>query len=99
MATLMPVIEYSLTPCRDRQLDTAGTCAPTKTPVGLLRNARKSQPACSIVSHAQFSSIRTCGSVCFNSLWDIPNSARSKSSSSPLRISPSQGLASRPGPD
>ena len=46
MATLMPVMEYSLTPCWGRQLDTAGTCAPMKTPVELLRSAWKSQPAC-----------------------------------------------------
>ena len=38
IATLMLVTEYSLTPCRGRQLDTAGSWAPMKTPVGLLRS-------------------------------------------------------------
>ena len=38
IATLIPMTEYSLTPCWGRQLDTAGTWAPMKTPVGLLRS-------------------------------------------------------------
>ena len=38
IATLMLVTECSLTPCRGRQLDTAGSWAPMKTPVGLLRS-------------------------------------------------------------
>ena len=37
MARLMPETEYSVTPCCGRQLDTAGTWDPMKTPVGLLR--------------------------------------------------------------
>ena len=95
----MPDTEFSVTPCCGRQLDTAGTWDPTKTPVELLRSACRSQPTCSMASQAQLSSILTWGSVCRSSLWDKPKNARSNSSSSSSRINPSYGLANRPGPE
>ena len=99
IARLMVVTSNGPAPCIGRQLATAGTCAPMKIPVGLLRNACRSQPTRSKVSHAQVSSIRSCGSVITISFCDIPNRARSKSFSPSLRISPSQGLANRLGPE
>ena len=63
IARLMVVTSKGPAPCIGRQFATAGTCAPMKTPVGLLRNACRLQPTRSKVSHAQVSSIRTWGSV------------------------------------
>ena len=99
IARLMVVTSNGPAPCIGRQLATAGTCAPMKIPVGLLRNACRSPPTRSKVSHAQVSSIRSCGSVITISFWDILKRARSKSFSPSSRISPSQGLANRLGPE
>ncbi len=63
MATLMLAMENSVAPGGLRQLDVAGTCAPTNTPVRLLCNDYRSQPARSQVSQVQVKSIRTCGSA------------------------------------
>ena len=63
MARLMLVTSNSEAPCIGRQLATDGTCAPIKTPVGLLRKVCKSQPTRSKVSQAQVNNIRTCGSA------------------------------------
>ena len=99
IARLREVTSNGPAPCIGRQLATAGTWAPMKTPVGLLRSACRSQPPRSNVSHAQVRSIRTCGSVNSISFWDIPKSVRSKSFSPSSRISPSQGLANRLAPE
>ena len=99
MATLMLATVNSFTPRTCRQLATGGTCAPMKTPVRLLRSECSSHPDRSKVSQAQLSSILICGSVRSISLWDIPKRPRSKSHSSSSRISPSQGLANRLGPE
>ena len=95
----MLAIENSLAPSGARQLEVAGTCAPTNTPVRLLRKACRSQPARSQVSQVQVSSMRTCGSAVSISLCDMPNRLRSNSFSRSSRISPSYGLANRPGPE
>ncbi len=99
MATLMLAMENSVAPSGLRQLDVAGTCAPTNTPVRLLRNDCKSHPACSQVSQVQVNSIRTCGSADNISWCDIPKRLRSKSFSPSSRINPSYALANRPGPE
>ena len=99
MARLMLVTANSLTPPNGRQLATEGTCPPMKTPVGLLRNACRSQPVRSMVSQAHDNVIRNCGSVAIISLCDMPKRLRSKSLSSSPRINPSKELATLPGPE
>ena len=99
MATLMLVTSNGEAPRRGRQLATGGTWAPMKTPVELLRSEWRSQPARSKVSQAQVSSIRSCGSITSISFCDSPKRLRSKSFSTSSRMSPSQGLAKRPGPE
>ena len=73
MSRLVPVTTNSFGPCGGRQLPEADTCAPTKTPVRLLRSRAWSQPACSSASHVQVSSIRSCGSMTLASRADTPN--------------------------
>ena len=89
MARLMPVTSNAEAPRMGRQLATEGTCAPMKTPVGLLRSEWRSQPARSKVSQAQVSNIRIWGSINVISFWDSPKRLRSNSFSPSSRINPS----------
>ena len=92
-------IENSLVPKSARQLAVDATCAPMKTPVGLLRSPFRSHPACSQLSHAQPRSIRICGSMYAISLRDTPKRLGSIRCSPWSRISPSYALPKRPGPE
>ena len=89
MAKLMLVTSNCEAPSMGRQAATAGICAPTKTPVELLRNERRPHPTRSKASQAHISNILTCASADLASLWDNPNKVRSKSFSRSSRIRPS----------
>ena len=82
-------MENSLVPYIARQLAVDATCDPTKTPVGLLRSACRSQPARSQDSQAHPSNMRIWGSMYVISWRDTPKRPGSIRCSPSPRMSPS----------
>lgn len=93
----LPGTSPAVAPKGGRQPAIDETCWPVKTPVFELCSAAWSRPAISRASHVAESIILICGSMRLASLGDMPKRAQSKLSSSPSRMSPSYGEATRDG--